>query len=167
MLIFPKFPCIVPNTNRNKHQKRRTKVLRFSGPFRCSRRYTRHESFRRIQKNEYRARNFSAVDQTAERPRKASVLVTTVSHVQRSLHQTRREIEVPTKTREKQDQRETLQSRDFCQRHSMGRLEVNCQNRGSLKEDVCKCLARTKTFLRFLTVVEETRRCCSYFMRMI
>ena len=35
----------------------------------------------------YRARNSSAVDQTAERPRKARVLVATVCHVTRSLRQ--------------------------------------------------------------------------------
>ena len=88
---------------------------------------------RRIQKNKYRARNSSAVDQTTERPRKARVLVTTVSHVKRSLRQPN----VGTGFWEKQDQRKTLQSRDIRQVHNKRRVEVDCQKRYSLKEDVC------------------------------
>ena len=61
-----------------------------------------------MQKNKYRVRNSSSDDQTTERSRKASVLVTTVSHVKRSLHQPN----AGTRFREKQDQRETFQSRD-------------------------------------------------------
>ena len=79
----------------------------------------RHESFLRIQRNKYRARNSSAVDQTAERTTKAVVLVTTVSHVKRSLRQPN----VGTRFREKQDQRETLQSRDIRLVH--GKRDVN------------------------------------------
>ena len=91
----------------------------------------RHERFRIIHKNKCRARDSSAVDQTAERPRKASVLVTTVSHVKRSLHQTRRENEVPTKNRI---------NAKFSRVGTL-RVEVDCQNRDPLKEDVWSCLA--------------------------
>ena len=79
----------------------------------------------------------------------------------------RRENEVPTKKKkEKQHQREILKSRDTRQIHSKRRVDVDCQNRDSLKEDVCSCLACPKTFPRFLTIQEETRRCHSYFTRM-
>ena len=85
-IFFVSFQTLTETSTR----KGESEVQRFSGLFRCSRRYTR--------KKKHRARQSSAVDQTAERPRKPSVLVTTVSHVKRSLHQTRRENEVPTKT---------------------------------------------------------------------
>ena len=80
---------------------------------------------------------------------------------------TRRDNEVPTKNRKKQDQREILKSRDIRQLHNRRRVEVECQNRDSLKEDVCACLACAKTFPRSLTIQEETRRCHSYFIHMI
>ena len=52
-------------------------------------------------------------------------------------------------------------------RYTTRDVEVDCQNRDSLKEDVCLCLAYPKTFRRFLTSHEQRRRCHSYFMRMI
>ena len=142
-------------------RKEETKVQRFSGPFRCSRRYTRHEGFRRIQKNKYRARNSSVDDQKAERPRRASTRHNCEPR-EAFAAPTRREYEVPTKT---EDQREIL--KDSGHSSSKRRVEVECQNRDSLKEDVCSCLASTKTFPRSLTIQEETRRCHSYFIRMI
>ena len=45
------------------------------------------------------------------------------------------------KTEKKQDQCEILKSRDIRQLHNKRRVEVDCQNRDSLKEDVCACLA--------------------------
>ena len=80
---------------------------------------------------------------------KTGVLVKTANHVKRSSHLNRRENEVPTKNGEKLDQREILKSRDIRQVHSKRRVEVDCQNRDSLKEDVCSCLACAKTFPRF------------------
>ena len=73
--------------------------------------------------------------------RKTGVLVKTVNHVKRSPYPTRRENEIPTKNGEKQDQREILKGRDVRQVHNKRRVEVDCQNLDSLKEDVCSCLA--------------------------
>ena len=91
----------------------------------------------------------------------------TANHVKRSSHP---DPDVRTrfrpKKKEKQHQREILKSRDTRQIHSKRRVDVDCQNRDSLKEDVCSCLACPKTFPRFLTIQEETRRCHSYFTRM-
>ena len=67
---------------------------------------------------------------------KTEVLVKTANHVKRSLY--------PTQT-----QRGILKSRDTRQVHNKRRAEVDCQNRDSLKEDVCSCLACPKTFLDF------------------
>ena len=63
---------------------------------------------------------------------------------------------------EKHGQSEILESRDIRQVPNKRRVEVYCQNRDSPKEDVCTCLACSKTFPS-----EETRRCHSYFIRMI
>ena len=52
-------------------------------------------------------------------------------------------------TERKQDQRGILKSRDTRQVHNKRRVEVDCQHRDSLKEDVCSCLACPKTFLDF------------------
>ena len=71
------------------------------------------------------------------------------------------------KNGEEQDQRGLLKSRDIRQVHSKRRLEVSCENRDSLKEDMCSCLACPKTLPRSLTIQEETRRCHSYVIRMI
>ena len=159
MLIF----SVSFQTLTEARKERDTKFPKCSGPFRCSRKYTRNERFRKIQTNKYRARNSSVVDQNWRDAQDTIVVVTTVSYVKRSLHQP----DVGTRFREKQDQRETLQSRDIRQRHSKRRVEVKCQNRDSLKEDVCSSLACPKTFPRSVTIQEETRRCHSYFIRMI
>ena len=93
--------CI--NTDRDTQSKKETKLQRCSGPFRCSRMFTRfqrcssqqqryqgHESFRRIQENKYRAtKNWCARQK-----------LPTTWNVRRA--QTRRENEVPTKNREKE-----------------------------------------------------------------
>ena len=79
---------------------------------------------------------------------------------------TRRENEAPTKNRKNRSTR-ILKSRDIRQVHSKRRVEVNCRNRDSVREDVCACLACAKTFPRSLTIQEETRRCHSYFIHMI
>ena len=68
---------------------------------------------------------------------------------------------------EKHGQREILESRDIRQVPNKRRVEVQSQNRDSLIRDVCTCLACPKTFPRSLTTLEETRRCHSYFIRMI
>ena len=67
---------------------------------------------------------------------------------------------------EKHDQREILESRDIRQVPNERRVEVQSQNH-LLIRDVCTCLACPKTFPRSLTTLEETRRCHSYFIRMI
>ena len=58
--------------------------------------------------------------------------------------QARRENEASTQNGEKQDHRGNLKSRDIRQVHSMRRVEVTCQNRDSLKEDVRSSLARRR-----------------------
>ena len=68
---------------------------------------------------------------------------------------------------EKHGQREILESRDIRQVPNKRRVEVQSQNRDLLIRDVCTCLACPKTFPRSLTTLEETRRCHSYFIRMI
>ena len=69
---------------------------------------------------------------------------------------------------EKHGQHEILESRDIRQVPNKRRVEVQSQNRDSLIRDVCVlCLACPKTFPRSLTTLEETRRCHSYFIRMI
>ena len=50
---------------------------------------------------------------------------------------TRRENEETDQKQKQQDQREILKSRDIRQLHNRRRVEVECQNRDSLKEDVC------------------------------
>ena len=88
----------------------------------------------------------AGVDQTADRPRKARVLVTTVSHVKRSLAP--RPV-VRTRFRPKtKDQREILHSRDIRQVHNKRRVEVDCQNRDSAERRrvFMSCLACPKTF---------------------
>ena len=69
--------------------------------------------------------------------------------------------------RKKHGQREILQSRDLRQVPNKRRVEVQSQNRDLLTRDVCTCLACPKTFPRSLTSLEETRRCHSYFTRMV
>ena len=89
-------------------------------------------------------------------PPKTGVLVQTSQprdNVRRT--QTRRENEVPTKNREEQDQREILKSRDIRQVHNKRRVEVVCQDRDSVKEDVCSCHACPKTFPRFFDHSKE------------
>ena len=94
----------------------------------------------------------NAVDQDSEDTKDKKLVFSsklpTTWNVRRT--QTRSENEVPTKNGEKQDQREILQSRDIRQVHNKRRVEVDCQNRDSLEEDVCSCLACPKTFPRFL-----------------
>ena len=68
---------------------------------------------------------------------------------------------------EKHGQREPLESRDIRQVPNKRRVDVQGQNRDSLIRDVSTCLACTKTLPRSLTTLEETRRCHSYFIRMI
>ena len=68
---------------------------------------------------------------------------------------------------EKHGQREILESRDIRQVPNKRRVEVRSPNRDLLIRDVCTCLACPKTFPRSLTTLEETRRCHSYFIRMI
>ena len=71
------------------------------------------------------------------------------------------------KNREKHGQREILESRDIRQVPDKRRVEVQSQNRDLLIRDVCTCRACPKTFPRSLTTLEETRRCHSYFIRII
>ena len=68
---------------------------------------------------------------------------------------------------EKHGQREILKSRDIRQVPNKRRVGVQSQNRDLLIRDVCTCLACPKIFPRSLTTLEETRRCHSYFIRMI
>ena len=68
---------------------------------------------------------------------------------------------------EKHGQREILESRDIRQVPNKRRVEVQSQNRDLLIRDVCTCLACPKTFPRSFYHSEETRRCHSYFIRMI
>ena len=68
---------------------------------------------------------------------------------------------------EKHGQREILERRDIRQVPNKRRVEVQSQNRDLLTRDVCSCLACPKTLPRSLTTLEETRRCHSYFIRMI
>ena len=67
----------------------------------------------------------------------------------------------------KHTQRGILESRDIRQVPNKRRVEAQSQNRDSLIRDACTCIACSKTFLRSLTTLEETRRCHSYFIRMI
>ena len=80
------------------------------------------------------------VDQNCRDAKDTSVLVTTVSHVKRSLHQTRGENEVPTKTEKNRINAKSSRVGTFV-RYTARDVEVDCQNRDSLKEDVCSCLA--------------------------
>ena len=88
------------------------------------------ESFRRIQKNKYRDPETGFSRQNCQ-PRET--FVAPKPDVKTSFR---------SKTEKKQDQRGILKSRDVSQVHNKRRVEVDCQNRDSLKEDVCSCLAR-------------------------
>ena len=67
----------------------------------------------------------------------------------------------------KRGRRGIFENRDVRQVHSTRRVQLNCQNRDLLKQDVCSCLACPKTFPRSSTGQKETRRCHSCFIRMI
>ena len=114
------------------------------------RRYQGHESFRRILKNKYGDLVNGCSRQNCQKPDVRTRLRPKMAKLEK-----------------KQDQREILKSRDIRQEHSKGRVEVDCQNRDSPKEDVCARLAWPKTFPQSLTIQEETRRCHSYFIHMI
>ena len=69
---------------------------------------------------------------------------------------------------EKHGQSEILESRrDIRQVPNKRRVEDQGQSQDSLIRDVCTCLACRKTFPRSLTTLPETRRCPSYFIRII
>ena len=106
-----------------------------------------HERFRRIRQEAHRNR-----EHKNQRPRVARA---------------RRKNDVLTNNVEKQGQRRIIESREIRQVHSTRRAEVNCRNRDLLTEDVCSCLACSKTFPRSSQAQKETRRCHSYFMSMI
>ena len=155
--------CIVPKTltetsrekRRQKYRDAQSHVFSTFPPLSTrQQRYQGHESFRGIQKKNtvtmknvcFRQNCHPCVTFDAPKPDARTTF---------------------NKDGEKHGQREMLESRDIRQVPNKRRVEVQSQNRNLLIRDVCTCLACPKTFPRSLTTLEETRRCHSYFIRMI